>query len=166
MYIVKVSDSVNLRYEKGLKVLDMKGLMMCDWDPAPSTSSVDYHYTITCLEQIDSIMNSWARARPNQLWVGYKTPSGGAHAFLVSHVVELHQGINLGTTLRCDKLYLKYCLNRRSFAVRVSPKPNREGDYIAKFWKTWGSGIPDPRQVEIMRGHDAFLAEKNRYYEL
>ena len=165
MYLVKVSDRLNLRYENGLKCLDMVGLMMGDWDPAPA-GKLDNHYTVTGLEQIDSIMSSWARARPNQLWLGYKTPSGGAHAFLVSHVVGLNEGINLGTTLRCDKLYLKYCLRRGSFAVRVSPKLNREGDYIAKFWKTWGNGKPDPRQEEIMRGHDAFLAEEHRYYEL
>ena len=166
MSIVKVSDRVNLRYTKGVKYLDMVGLMMCDWDCAQSPDSVDHHYTITSLDQVDSIINSLVRAKPDLLLIGYKTPSGGAHAFLVSHIVKLERGVKLGYKLKCDQLYLKFCQQRGNFAVRVSPKLEREGDYIAKFWKTWGNGTPDPRQEEIMRGHDAFLAEENRYYKL
>lgn len=155
---------VRFRYEKGMRFIDMKSLLMCDWDVAQN-GVVDDHHTVTSIEEINEIMERWVAAHPDQFWVGYKTPSGGAHAFLLSKKVELEEGVAILDLLKVDKLYQYFCGKRRSFAVRVSPKPNRFGDYIASFWKTWGTGQPLEELEEILKIHDKFLKPNDRYFK-
>lgn len=156
---------VKFRIERGMRFMDMKHFVMCDWDVA-NDGVVDDHHTVSSLEEVDEIMCRWIAAHPDQFWVGYKTPSGGAHAFLLSKKVEVEEGIAILDLLKVDKLYQYFCERRKSFAVRISPKPNRLGDYIASRWKTWGNGRPLPELEEILKKHDGFLKPLDRYYKL
>jgi|LakMenEpi03Aug12_release.lakeMendotaPanAssembly.Ray.scaffolds.fasta_scaffold1156421_1 hypothetical protein len=156
---------VSFRIEKGVRFMNMKHLLMCDWDVAHN-GVVDDHHTVASIQEVDEIMKRWVAAHPDQFWVGYKTPSGGAHAFLISKKVDVvGEDIAILDLLKVDKLYQYFCEKRKSFAVRISPKPNRFGDYIASYWKTWGTGQPIEELEEVLRKHDSFLKPNNRYYK-
>ena len=162
-----VDAEVKFRRERGCRYMDMKSLLMSDWDC--TDQEVDEHYTVSSLEEVDQLMTRWVTANPDQLWIGYRTPSGGAHAFLISKKVSVLEGCAILQILKCDGMYIAACERRESFAVRIAPKPNRPIgviDYIACFWKTWGTGSPDPDQVETMKLHDSFLIPIHRYYKL
>jgi hypothetical protein len=161
-----IDAQVKFRRERGCRYLDMKSLLMSDWDCA---DQIDEHHTVSSLEEVDQLMTRWVTANPDQLWIGYKTPSGGAHAFLVSKKITVEEGCAILQLIKCDGLYIAACQRRQCFAARIAPKPNRPIgviDFIASFWKTWGTGNPDPDQIETMRLHDSFLKPLDRYYKL
>ena len=61
--------------------------------------------------------------------------------------------------LGSDPLYRMFSMRRGSFASRLSPKPGREGDFVAqKFASNYGPGTVNPtNRMEIDRYHDGII---------
>jgi len=135
-----------------------KDLMMVDWDPAPVGQEIDgIHYTISSKEEVYFILNERVAAYPNELWRVYETPSGGVHAFLVSHHVRPKQGEEIISSMKGDLIYKMLCKKQGYWSIRLSPKPGRPGDYIARFVGNWGNGSPLKDHLEVMDYHDSYL---------
>jgi hypothetical protein len=64
--------------------------------------------------------------------------------------------------LKCDQLYVDHCIKRKRFAVRISPKPNRMGDYVASYWKTFGRGNPLLEHLETLKLKESYI-RGNKY---
>jgi hypothetical protein len=152
-----------MRIERGIRYLNLTDLLMIDWDPVPAgEQELDKnHYTISSIEEVDNILKRRVHSHPDELWEAYLTPSGGVHAFLVSHSTPCGEGIDIIKEMQGDLLYAKMCSLRNYYGVRVSPKIvnglPREGDYVAKYWKSYGGGIALPDNSSIMKLHDSFL---------
>lgn len=143
------------RFDKGLKCMDTFNLMMIDWDP--TDGEIDDHYTIRSKGEVYQILEERVINYPDELWRVYETPSGGIHAFLLSHKYTPEEGYSLITEMRGDLLYRDLSIKRGMWGVRIGPKPNRIGDYVARYVATFGSGIPLPEHIEAMKVHDSFL---------
>lgn len=144
------------RFDKGLKCMDTFSLMMIDWDPC-GDGEVDDHYTIHSKGEVYELLEARVLTHPDELWKVYETPSGGIHAFLLSHKVTPEQGSDLIKKMRGDLLYRDLSIKRGMWGVRIGPKPNRLGDYVARYVATFGTGIPLPEHLETMKVHDSFL---------
>jgi hypothetical protein len=150
------------RAHEGVLYLDLTTLLMVDWDPHPTEGDYDEdHYTVNGPLEVEGILNERVTMHPDELWMAYLTPSGGVHAFLVSHLIPIEDGIPLMFSMRGDFLYAGMCDTRRMYSVRVSPKmvngSPRERDFIAKYWKNFGSGTALPEHELVMAIHDSFL---------
>lgn len=151
----------SLRIEGGVKYLNLESLLMVDWDPKPEGEHDTDHYTISSIEEVNYILTQRVAAHPTELWKAYLTPSGGVHAFLLSHKFESGEGVPIIKALRGDLLYARMSKSRGYYGVRVSPKiidsAPRKGDYVAKYWKTFGNGAALPDNMAVMLLHDSFL---------
>jgi len=145
------------RFDKGLHLMDFFNLVMIDWDPSPSDTPDEVHYTISSIEDVDRILSNRIKSNPDEFWVTYLTPSGGVHAFLVSHKYTPEEAEPLMRELKCDLLYVELSLKRKKFGVRISPKPNRLGDYVASFWKTFGGGVPLMEHLETLKLKESYI---------
>ena len=143
-------------FENGLKLIHFFNLMMVDWDPCED-GVVDDHYTIRSKEEVYQILEERVVNYPDEIWRVYQTPSGGIHAFLLSHKITPEEGKDIVTSMKGDLLYRECCLMKGKWAVRIGPKPNRVGDYVARYVATFGSGIPLPEHIEAIKVHDSFL---------
>ena len=135
--------------------MDLLNLVMLDWDPSDEPDGV--HYTISSTSEVEELLAQRVSEHPDEFWVTYLTPSGGVHAFLLSHKYTPEEAESMMRSLKCDLLYVELSLKRKKFGVRISPKPNRLGDYVASFWKTFGNGIPLPEHVETLKLKESFI---------
>lgn len=161
-HVTLVSDGrATFRSEKGVKYLSLHTLLMVDWDPITEGETDTNHYTITSIQEVETILNQRVVTHRNELWKAYLTPSGGVHAFLLSHLTPSNEGVQIIKDLRGDLLYAKMTLARGTYSVRVSPKivegVPRKGDYVAKYWKTFGIGTCLPENDKVMTLHDSYL---------
>ncbi len=151
------------RVQKRVKYLDLFNLLMVDWDPAPHSGSYDArHFTISSIEEVEELLLQRVTLHPDELWKAYLTPSGGVHAFRVSHLTPMSEGIDIIKSLQGDLLYAGLIEARQTYSVRVSAKYTvdgslREGDYVAKYWKSFGKGVALPENEVVMTLHDSFL---------
>lgn len=151
----KVYSWGSLKLERKLKIMVMPKLMMVDWDPAEG--ELDHHYTIHNASEVFQILRERVEAHPDELWRVYETPSGGIHAFLVSHTLTPEEGYSIQTEIQGDTLYRDFCFKRGKWTARVGPKPGREGDFVARFIGHWGTGTALAVNQEAMKVHDSFL---------
>jgi len=145
------------RFDRGLKCMDLVNLLMVDWDPAAEGSSVDDHYTVKNKKEVLEIINSRVETHLDELWRVYETPSGGIHAFLMSHKYTPSEGEGVLTEMKGDLLYRDFSLKRNKWAVRVGPKPNRANDFVARFIGNFGKGIALSDHLKTIKIHDSFL---------
>ena len=145
------------RFDRGLKCMDMANLMMVDWDPIKPGDEPDDHYTISSKEEVYEIIKQRVTSHPAELWRVYETPSGGVHAFLLSHSLTPEEGEGILLEMKGDLLYRDFSLKRGMWGVRISPKPNRVGDFVARYVATFGSGKALSEHIETMKVHDSFL---------
>lgn len=145
------------RFERGMMMMDMYSMLMVDWDPVEEGVETDHHYTVHCKQEVFDILAARVKACPDELWRVYETPSGGIHAFLLSHSITTEEGYGIVTEMKGDLLYRDYCRRRGMWAVRVTPKVGRQGDYVARFLCHYGSGQPLPLNVKAIRIHDSHL---------
>jgi hypothetical protein len=129
--ITKKNERASLKSDQGTLYLRMSKLLMIDWDLVPDGEAVCDHYTVFSKEEVISLLEKRVQENPKELWKVYDTPSGGCHAFLVSHQYTPGKGEAILAEMRGDDLYRRMCLWRGKWSVRVSPKPNRAGDYEA-----------------------------------
>ena len=145
----------NYRFDKGLQCMDLLNLVMLDWDPSDEPDGV--HYTISSTQEVEELLSERVSKHPDEFWVTYLTPSGGVHAFLLSHKYTPQEAENLMRELRCDLLYVELSCKRKKFGVRISPKPNRLGDYVASYWQTFGRGTPLLEHIETLRLKESYI---------
>jgi hypothetical protein len=145
------------RFDKGLQLMDFLNLVMLDWDPSPSDTPDGVHYTISSTSDVEALLTERVVKNPDEFWVTYLTPSGGVHAFLLSHKYTPLEAEPLMRGLKCDLLYVELSLKRNRFGVRISPKPNRLGDYVASYWKTFGNGIPLPEHLDTLKLKESYI---------
>jgi len=148
--------------ERNMRFIRMKNLPMCDWDLTEEKAAKDFHYTISKIEEVEDILEKRVISHPDEYWVAYKTPNG-VHAFLLSHKIEPWQMAATMHRMNCDALYLRYCVKRNTYACRVSPKPWRKGDFVASYWRDFGSGKILPEHLEVMKSHDFYIRGKTRF---
>lgn len=119
---------------RGVFFMNLTNLAMLDWDLAENgdEKNMDFHYTITKVEEVDIILKQRIMSHPDEFWVAYRTPNG-VHAFLLSHKKETWQFAATMNRMNCDSLYTRYCVKRGEFACRISPKIDRKGDYVASY---------------------------------
>jgi hypothetical protein len=157
-FLLKCNESFpwgNFRFDKGLQCMDLLNLVMLDWDPSDTPDGV--HYTISSTSEVEELLTERVTQNPDEFWVTYLTPSGGVHAFLMSHKYTPEEAEPLMRELKCDLLYVELSLKRKKFGVRISPKPNRLGDYVASFWKTFGDGVPLPEHLETLKLKESYI---------
>lgn len=157
-FILKCNESYswgNYRFDRGVHYMDLSSLVMLDWDPNDEPDGI--HYTISSTQEVEELLAQRVSEHPDEFWITYLTPSGGVHAFLLSHKYTPEEAEPLMRQLKCDLLYVELSLKRKKFGVRISPKPNRLGDYVASYWKTFGSGIPLPEHVETLKLKESFI---------
>ena len=147
----------SFRLERKIQFMNLFTLLMVDWDPAAEGEDTDGHYTIRSKQEVFTILEERVANHPDELWRVYKTPSGGIHTFLLSHKVTPVEGYEILTEMRGDTLYRDMSVKRNKWGVRVSPKPGREGDFIARYIKTYGKGNPLEEHLGTMQVHDSFL---------
>ena len=88
----------------------------------------------------------------------YETPAG-LRAFDLGRRVGPLTYDDTAYQLGSDRLYRFFSRNRGSFASRVSPKPGREGDFVAqKFASNYGPATPNPvSRMEVDKYHDGII---------
>ena len=160
-FLMKCSENFtwgNFKFNQGVKYMQLLNCVMLDWDPAPVGEEMDnHHYTISSTSEVEELLSKRVETNPDEFWVTYLTPSGGVHAFLMSHKLTPVEASPLMLELLCDKLYVELSAQRNKFGVRISPKVGRKGDYVASYWKTFGSGNILPEHEEVMRIHDSYI---------
>ncbi|MEI2418716.1 hypothetical protein V6O07_00435 [Arthrospira platensis SPKY2] len=138
--------------ERNIKFISFKELMMADWDLA-AQGETDSHYTISSREEVEEKLS------PDQCWALYDTPNE-VHAFLLSEKVKprSQRAWQLTKSLDMDLLYLGMCRRQKIWSVRVSPKPGRANDFVARFNKIVGPRDKIiPELMEILAYHDASI---------
>ncbi len=165
--IVSLSGGLaSYRVQGGVKYLDLSTICMVDWDPKPEGEHDTTHFTISSIEEVEALLIERVALHPDELWQAYLTPSGGVHAFLVSHSLPVEEGVKVIEDMHGDLIYAEMSLKRGKYGVRVSPKKvdgvPRRGDYIAKAWKSFGNGTALPENVAVMQLHDSFLPVASR----
>lgn len=128
-----------------------------DWDWPNVAHKAAECVTIDTIEDVYRLLAPWLLAHPDQAIRIYETP-GGVRGVLTGKRQTVDEFLCLGVdALNADPLYLKLCNQRKVFGVRVSPKLNRTGDFIARYVCTLG-GAEDPEIVEVVeRFHDSYL---------
>lgn len=146
----------------GLVIL-VTGTMMLDWDMPADGHKDDRCISISKREDAYEIIHQWCQKHHSYLFKVYDTP-GGVRAFCLSHTFNWRNtaGYKLCehfmSRLDCDKLYTKFsCMNQNGWRARVSPKPNRENDYVAKHFMWMGYGAPTKIHINNVDAHDKLI---------
>lgn len=119
--------------DMGIDFLAYTSLLMCDWDlPNPGHKS-ERCLTITHRDEAIEQLASVCALQPDLTWRVYDTP-GGVRAFLTSHLTRVNAvALGIMRLLNCDPVYTMLTRRERRWWCRVSPKPDREGDYVAQY---------------------------------
>ena len=145
------------RFDRGVKYMNLFNLLMIDWDPVAEGEEADGHYTIHSKQEVYELLEARVLSHPDEVWKVYETPSGGIHAFLLSHKYTPEEGYDILTEMKGDTLYRDLSKQRGKWGVRISPKPKRVGDFVARYVATFGKGMALPEHIETMQVHDSFL---------
>lgn len=91
----------------------------------------------------------------------YRTP-GGYRAFLTSTTPTLYDWLQLAHWLHVDLFYMGYRVRyaAHGWACRVSPKPNREGDYVARLIGQYGPVSEE--LLPFVEQHDRLIRRFNK----
>lgn len=92
----------------------------------------------------------------------YRTP-GGIRAFITSYTPGLQEWVEMAHWLHVDMSYVAFCVARFTtpgklggWACRTTPKPGREGDYVARLIAQYGH--IDESLRPYLAHHDALIA--------
>lgn len=112
---------------------------MLDWDWPNEGHKTDECITITCLNDVLKELRAYLELHPYQSIRVYVTP-GGVRAFFLAKPMTVKEFFEQagGDTMNADPMYVGLCHRRGNFPVRVSPKPNRIGDFVAAYVMTLG----------------------------
>ena len=126
---------------------------MLDWDWPNIGHKTDECITISCLNDVLVEIKKYLERHPYQSVRIYVTP-GGVRAFFLGKqmTVEEFFGAGEGDTMNADPMYVGLCHRRGNFPVRVSPKPNRPGDFVASYVCTLGAE-PDGEMLRMLNAY-------------
>jgi len=151
--------------DNNLKIMRLKDLMMVDWDPILPGQSWDEGHTVNDIQEVLMILELDVYKYKSHLWRVYETPSGGVHAFLVSHKLPpTKAACQFAYSLKGDKRYIDIAWERQCWDVRISPKLFRPHDFVAKYIKDIGTGqyLIEHRTTMLM--HDTYISKYAKYY--
>lgn len=141
-------------------VVQWSKLAMFDWDIAAEGEEASYKKLH--VEEIPELKHRLKMMVAKGFGVRlYRTP-GGYRAFLTSTTPTLYDWLRLAHWLHVDLFYMGYRVRYAShgWACRVSPKPNREGDYVARLIGQYG-----PISEELLpfvEQHDQLIGRFNK----
>ena len=139
--------------------------LMLDWD-IPEDAHIDKRcITIERREDAHDIMFEWVKDNPNYLFRVYHT-LGGVRAFVLSHdyTWSTTRGLVVANhfmryQMKCDELYIGLQIKKGiGWGARVSPKPNREYDWVAQYVLTIGKGFALPHHIVNTAMHDSLIS--------
>lgn len=139
----------------GIQFISLSDIPMLDWDWPNEGHKVEECVTITNLKQVVDVLTEYVKKHPSQSIRVYVTP-GGVRAFFLGESLSpedffCNKG---GEELSADPLYIKLCKKFDVFPARVSPKPNRKGDFVASYCCTIGTQ-PNPERLNtLIKVHD------------
>ncbi len=141
--------------DRGVRYITFRHVMMLDWDVPDVSHKAGECVTIKEKGEALDILRAYCMEDKKIVFRVYETP-GGVRAFVTSKCFD---GIEkqLMEALKCDPLYTQFCVQRREWSCRVSPKKGRENDYVARYWVTIGEGQEDEGAVELVRYHDELI---------
>ncbi len=144
--------------DRGVKYITFAHVMMLDWDVPDEGHKGSECITIATKGEAISILEEFCKENKTMRFKVYETP-GGVRAFLTSRCITEGMGTMKETMdwLKCDPLYTRFCLQRREWACRVSPKVGRANDYVARYMMEVGEGCEDKDAVELVAYHDSLI---------
>jgi hypothetical protein len=120
---------------KDIIVAGFKNFPMFDWDIPDEAHKCPDCITI---EKREDVL-PWVIQAHKDFGVNFileQTP-GGVRGWL-DQAVTGDEWADLATDLNCDPYYVSITLRECAWRARISPKPNRAGDYVAKYWGNIG----------------------------
>lgn len=138
------------KFEKGIHFTANDSIPMLDWDWPNIGHKTEACVTITCLKDVLDRLNEYVKVYPEASIRVYVTP-GGVRAFFLDKFVspeEFYSDIEV-ESLCADPLYVMLSLKNGNFPVRVSPKLNRPGDFVAAYVCTVGKE-PSQEMLDIL----------------
>lgn len=144
--------------DRGVRYITFAHVMMLDWDVPDEGHKTEECITIKDRGEALTILEEFCKENRAWKFKVYETP-GGVRAFCTSMCIKEGIGTMKETMdwLKCDPLYTRFCLQRREWACRVSPKVGRANDYVARYWKEVGEGSEDRDAVELVAYHDSLI---------
>lgn len=138
---ITLEDSFNFIQDKnGVIMLRNKYIPMMDWDWPNSGHKTEDCLTINCLMDVIKQLKDYLKRYPNQVIRIYVTP-GGIRAFFLgkAQTVEEFFTAGGGETINGDPMYINLCKRVGRFGSRITPKVNRENDFVAIYLCTLGN---------------------------
>jgi hypothetical protein len=162
--------TIKIGYKKyettNLEFVQTDTIPMLDWDWPNQGHKKTECVTITCLNDVIAKLKVYVKKFPTQSVRVYVTP-GGVRAFFLGtkcSVAEFYEKWD-GASLSADPLYIELTKKNGGFPVRISPKPNRVGDFVATYVCTLGAPS-NPEMLTVIKAvHDKPISrfKKNKY---
>ena len=108
----------------------------------------------------DALMNllDYVKADRNARFRVYDTPAGIRVFNLAQRTGPSPVTHAIDKALGGDKFYRNMARNQEIFHSRLSPKPGRQGDFVARLLGDIGSGTPNPKNLaEVTQYHDNLI---------
>jgi hypothetical protein len=149
---LQVSDRVQYRHDTktGVNYTAFKDIPMGDWDWPNEGHATEQCLTITCLQDVLDTLNEYLSYYEDHVRV-YVTP-GGVRAFFLGQP-RVPQEFWFRFPFYADPIYRKFTLKSGIYSARVSPKPNRAGDFVARYVCTLANAEADPKLLEQLLVH-------------
>lgn len=148
-------DTECLDNHKKFSVVQWSRLTMFDWDvKEKGTGALLADEIPVVLDRINILVA--------QRGVGfrmYRTP-GGYRGFLTNRTLNVEEWVKTCNYLHVDMLYMQFFLRKKSglqpgWACRTSPKPDREGDFVARL--LFQTGATSDELAPYIRLHDSLV---------
>ena len=139
----------------GVEFISLSNIPMLDWDWPNEGHKTSECITITNLNEVLVILYAYLKRYPSQSIRVYITP-GGVRAFFLGESLSVKEFFENkeGETLNADPMYIGLTKRGDSFPVRISPKPNRKGDFVASYCCTLGQQ-PNKQLLDVLlKVHD------------
>jgi hypothetical protein len=158
-----------------IQVIASDRIMALDWDfysTKPVSSSYSGSTSIGKREDAIGYITTWINMEKalggieNYGVRCYWTPNG-VRAFITSHYFSVgNEAQTIMRRLLVDSNYIFMCGKNRKYCVRVSQKPNREGDYVSCFWQHIGNPVILPEIMDYIKVHDQLCKEYRGQVEI
>lgn len=139
---------------------------MLDWDWPNEGHKSEASITIQNVNDVIKVLSSYIERHPYQVIKVYVTP-GGVRAFFLGKLQNPEEFFSTGEgdTLKADPLYINLAKKMKAFPVRVSPKINRKGDFVASHYVTLGNEnnlLTNKLSLMLSKSHDAYIQQRRR----
>lgn len=149
----KYSDVI---FESEVNILRNNYIPVLDWDVPNEGHKIEECVTFQSRTEIYKTIDFYAELFGLSIKV-YNTP-GGVRGWITSHQFSPRGLVTCMYKMQVDPVYQNMTRERNEWGARVSPKPNREGDYVAKFSHMVGD-IIIPEAEEVIEYHDKLIKD-------